>query len=93
MGGGAYSYVYALKGRGICWIKHEVCIGKNSLYCTVLPLSPGLLVLKELGIEIQKYVASEIDPDSVKVVWGGGVKDGLCQGGGGGGGWEFLVSN
>ena len=49
-----------------------MCIGKSSLYCTVLSLPPGLLVLKELGIEIQKYVASEIDPDSVKVVSGGG---------------------
>lgn len=34
--------------------------------------SPGLLVLKELGIEIERYVASEIDPDSVKV----GVEEG-----------------
>ena len=35
-----------------------------------LPLFSGLLVLKDLGIEIEKYVASEIDPDSVKVVVG-----------------------
>lgn len=33
-------------------------------------LSSGLLVLKELGIEIERYVASEIDPDSVKVIAG-----------------------
>lgn len=27
----------------------------------------GLLVLKELGIEVEKYIASEIDPDAIKV--------------------------
>ena len=27
----------------------------------------GLLVLKELGIKVDVYVASEIDPDAVKV--------------------------
>ena len=30
------------------------------------PLS-GLLVLKELGFEVDRYVGSEIDPDAVKV--------------------------
>ena len=30
-------------------------------------IGTGLLVLKELGIEIDKYVASEIDPDAIKV--------------------------
>ena len=30
-------------------------------------IGTGLLVLKELGIEVELYVASEIDPDSVKV--------------------------
>ena len=29
-------------------------------------IGTGLLVLKELGIEIDKYVASEIDPDAIK---------------------------
>jgi hypothetical protein len=30
-------------------------------------IATGLLVLKELGFEIEKYVASEVDPDAVKV--------------------------
>ena len=29
--------------------------------------SKGLLVLKELGLELETYIASEIDPDAVKV--------------------------
>ena len=29
--------------------------------------SKGLLVLKELGFEVETYIASEIDPDAVKV--------------------------
>ena len=30
-------------------------------------IGTGLLVLKELGIEVDTYVASEIDPDAIKV--------------------------
>ena len=30
-------------------------------------IGTGLLVLKELGIEVETYVASEIDPDAIKV--------------------------
>ena len=30
-------------------------------------IGTGLLVLKKLGIKIGKYVASEIDPDAIKV--------------------------
>ncbi len=39
-----------------------------TLYCIIyIVLCVGLLVLKELGIEIDLYVASEIDLDAVKV--------------------------
>ena len=30
-------------------------------------IGTGLLVLKELGIEVETYVASEVDPDAIKV--------------------------
>ena len=30
-------------------------------------IGTGLLVLKELGIELDKYVASEVDQDAIKV--------------------------
>ena len=34
----------------------------------VIRASPiGLLVLKELGINVEVYIASEIDPDAIKV--------------------------
>lgn len=33
-----------------------------------MAVATGLLVLKELGIEIERYVALEIDPDSVKFI-------------------------
>ena len=36
-------------------------------YFLLLYHSKGLLVLKELGFEVETYIASEIDPDAVKV--------------------------
>ena len=38
-------------------------------------IGTGLLVLKDLGIELDKYVASEIDQDAIKV----SCRQGECQ--------------
>ena len=32
-------------------------------------IGTGLLVLKELGIDVEAYVASEVDLDAIKVRW------------------------
>ena len=37
------------------------------IVCLMVHLPPGLLVLKELGFVVEKYVASEIDMDAVNV--------------------------
>ena len=29
---------------------------------------PGMLVMKDLGIEVELYISSEVDPDAIKVI-------------------------
>ena len=35
----------------------------TSCYCPI----PGMLVMKDLGIDVELYVSSEVDPDAIKV--------------------------
>ena len=50
--------------------RREVCVGRwerRQIICLYSLPIPGMLVMKDLGIDVELYISSEVDPDAIKV--------------------------
>ena len=51
--------------------RREACGGvrreRGQIICLYSLPIPGMLVMKDLGIDVELYISSEVDPDAIKV--------------------------